>query len=275
MNKTDAKPFEMLSDEQTSVVKTIEVHISNVDLVTCSDWINQQMLMLRSDSKALSQQRFFPDYIHNAGLNSADIKHIITQFYCQFPELSPEDTLAVTEYVLAHAQYTEHQLIAFGLINKYVKRHYDDGLFFRFEYWLCNYANNWAHVDDLCIKTTYQFFLSRPHFIPKVSRWAHSDVNWCRRASNVALVKFIKRKMGKSVYYLDPNLILSQCLQLRDDSDEMVQKSIGWLLKVTSVHHPQAVITYLTEQHQYIPRTTFRYAIEKFDTATKQQLMAL
>jgi 3-methyladenine DNA glycosylase AlkD len=225
--------------------------------------------------KAESSRRFFPHGVNCIGATAADIKLIISNFLSENADINPIDMLAITEYMLLKAEFSEEVLLAFGLINKFVKRHYDDDLLLRFEYWLEHYATNWSHVDDLCIKTIYQFFLSRPHLIEKTNHWAYSKVPWCRRASNVVWVKFVKRKIGKSIYYLNKELIFKQCDLLINDPDEFVQKSIGWLLKATSMQYQDDVIKYIQMNVGKMTRPTIRYAIEKMDPNTRQGILSL
>lgn len=235
--------------------------------------IIQHMAELSSKEKAQSSARYFPDGIHCIGVTAGDITNIVKTFQSQFPELDADLTLSLVEYLLKHGDYHEEVMIAFGLLNRFVKKHYDDSLMYRFEYWLEHYTNNWAQVDDLCIKTIYQFFLARPHLIETTQHWSHSKVSWCRRASNVVWVKFIKRKIGRSEYKLDPALVFKNCDSLLSDEDEFVQKSVGWLLKVTALHHEQAVIDYLLKNGKSMLRGTIRYAIEKLDKDLRRQLL--
>ncbi|WOT06737.1 DNA alkylation repair protein [Shewanella youngdeokensis] len=236
--------------------------------------LRQSLTACSSAETALSMTRFFNHEVNFIGVKAADIKQVIHEFQQQHVELSAEGYLSLTEYILTQAHYTEEVLLAFGLINKFVKRHFSDDLLLRFEFWLEHYATNWSHVDDLCIKTLYQFMLARPHLIENTQHWALSNSPWCRRASCVAWVKFVKRKIGRSVYRLDLALILNHCDGLLNDPDPFVQKSVGWLLKVTSVEHEAEVIAYLKANRTNMQRSTVRYAIEKLTPAVRKSLLA-
>ena len=245
------------------------------------DKIKLALADVSSAEKAIASRRYFPKGFQCIGANAADIKNLIKDFHLDYPDLTPDQMLTLTEYMLVNAQFNEEKLVAFGLINKFVKfnskrlDNYSDDLLLRFEYWLEHYADNWALVDDLCIKTIYQFLLSRPHLIEKTQHWAHSEVSWCRRASNVVWVKFIKRKMTKKTYYLDKTLVFKNCDLLLADEDEFVQKSIGWLLKVTSVEYEIEVIEYIKNHYASFTRSTLRYAIEKMGADTRKELLSL
>jgi len=116
--------------------------------------------------------------------------------------------------------------------------------------------------------------MARPHLIETTQGWSNSNISWCRRASNVVWVKFIRRKIGKSVYELDINLVFKNCNLLIEDHDEFVQKSTGWLLKVTSLHHEEAVISYIRKNFRKMTKPTIRYAIEKMESETRKKLLA-
>ncbi|NIB38663.1 DNA alkylation repair protein [Pseudomaricurvus alkylphenolicus] len=239
-----------------------------------AEWIRQQLLAAGTPTKAEKVKRYFPAGITTTGAMAADVTVVINSFRSNNQDLTPEQVLQVSEAVLKKAEYSEEVLVAFGILNKLVKRNFDDDLLQRFEYWLEHYASNWAHVDDLCIKTIYQFFLSRTHLIETIQPWSHSKVCWCRRASNVAWVKFIHRPIGSKVYRLDPTRVFENCDRLLRDEDEFVQKSIGWLLKVTSQHHQAAVLDYVRENLSRMEKPTLRYALEKVDKETRAAVIA-
>ena len=207
--------------------------------------LRENLRKISTVEKAASSRRYFPNGINCIGATASDIKAIITDFQSNNSELTAREVLSVAEHLLQSSQYHEENLIAFGILNKFVKKNYEDDLLLRFEYWLENHVNNWSQVDDLCIKTIYLFLMARPHLIEATQHWAYSKVSWCRRAINVVWVKFIKREIGKSTYYLDNELVFRNCDLLIEDDDEFVQKSIGWLLKATSVHHEDDVIEYI------------------------------
>ena len=237
--------------------------------------IRKELMKVSTPEKIKSTKRYFPNGITCLGANASDIKLIIADFHKNNPLLSAKQVLLVTEEVLRNSVYSEEIMLAYGLITKLVKKNYDDDLLLRFEYWLENYSTNCALVDDLCIKTIYNFLLVRPHLIEKTQHWSKSNVSWCRRASNVVWVKFIKRKMKGSIYYLDKNLVFENCDTLLNDEDEFVQKSVGWLLKVTSLQHDAEVLNYIINKHRFMKRSTVLYALEKFPSDIRQKVLAL
>lgn len=60
---------------------------------------------------------------------------------------------------------------------------------------------------------------------------------------------------------------------LLEDADDMVQKGYGWLLKTTCQTHLQSIYEYILSKKELMPRTAFRYAIEKMPQEMKVEAM--
>ncbi len=221
---------------------------------------------------------FFPCEQVSLGVEASDLKLVADGFYVNFSAEEIKNIghniVNLSEQMLEKSVYAEQVLLAFALLTKVMKFEFDECLLGKFKYWLERYASNWSHVDDLCIKAIYQYLLKRPHLIAQTQSWSQSNNRWCRRASCVVWVKFIKRKIGKTEYKLDTSLIFELCDSLLRDEDDYVQKGVGWLLKVTAIEHPQEVIFYLKVNHKNMPRSTIRYALEKYNKEQRQNILA-
>ena len=57
------------------------------------------------------------------------------------------------------------------------------------------------------------------------------------------------------------------------DTDDMVQKGYGWLLKEESRKHQKQVLAYIQNNKKRMPRTALRYAIELMPKDLKAQAM--
>lgn len=49
------------------------------------------------------------------------------------------------------------------------------------------------------------------------------------------------------------------------DEHDLVQKGYGWMLKSLSQVDMETVTNYLIDNHTQMPRTAYRYALEKYD----------
>ena len=59
------------------------------------------------------------------------------------------------------------------------------------------------------------------------------------------------------------------------DTHDLVQKGYGWMLKSLSQIDIDAVTQYLIDNHDKMPRTAYRYALQKYDDETRKKLMTL
>jgi 3-methyladenine DNA glycosylase AlkD len=87
-----------------------------------------------------------------------------------------------------------------------------------------------------------------------------------RRAAAVSLI--VPAKHGK---FLPEALEIADLLLL--DSEDMVQKGYGWLLKEASRHHQAEVFSYVMRNRKVMPRTALRYAIELMPQELKKEAM--
>lgn len=55
--------------------------------------------------------------------------------------------------------------------------------------------------------------------------------------------------------------------------DDLVQKATGWLLREVGKQDMRALETFLGSHGPQIPRTTLRYAIERFPPAKRRALL--
>jgi 3-methyladenine DNA glycosylase AlkD len=70
---------------------------------------------------------------------------------------------------------------------------------------------------------------------------------------------------------------LKESIEIADllltDTDDMVQKGYGWLLKEASRKHTEEVFAYVMKNKRRMPRTALRYAIELMPKELKAEAM--
>jgi len=67
--------------------------------------------------------------------------------------------------------------------------------------------------------------------------------------------------------------LVTQELTAVTDSDDMVQKGYGWMLKVASETYQHEVFEYVMRNKRAMPRTALRYAIEKMPDELRREAM--
>ena len=125
---------------------------------------------------------------------------------------------------------------------------------------------NWATCDTLCNHTIGSFIEMYPEYLSGLKKWAHSQNRWMKRASAVSLIVPARKGM-----FLKDIFELADILH--SDSDDMVQKAYGWMLKVASQVHQKEVFDYIIRKKETMPRTSLRYAIEKMPAELKKKAM--
>ena len=58
------------------------------------------------------------------------------------------------------------------------------------------------------------------------------------------------------------------------DTDDMVRKGYGWMLKAASQAHQDKVFDFVMNHRTIMPRTSLRYAVEKMPADLKLRAMA-
>jgi 3-methyladenine DNA glycosylase AlkD len=87
-----------------------------------------------------------------------------------------------------------------------------------------------------------------------------------RRASIVSLIPPVRR--GTSI-----DLAYEIARRLHADREDLIQKAVGWTLREAGKRDMPRLEGYLRANGRSIPRTTVRYAIERFPPARRAALL--
>jgi 3-methyladenine DNA glycosylase AlkD len=93
-----------------------------------------------------------------------------------------------------------------------------------------------------------------------------SDSVWCRRVAIISTFHYIKRG--------NHELTIEIALKLLQDNHDLIQKSVGWMLREVGKRVDEQVLkSFLDEHARTMPRTMLRYAIERLDEPTRQRYL--
>ena len=227
----------------------------------------RQALQNSADSKVReSASRFFKKdegpLVY--GVKTAEAGKIAKEFLKQVKMYSKQDILAICE-ALWKSQYLEEALVSCK-ITESLKKQYEPSDFKIFERWVDEYVNNWAACDTLCNHTIGTFVMMYPEYVTELKKWAKSPNRWKKRAAAVTLIIPARRGLFlKDIFKIADILLL--------DNDDIVQKGYGWMLKAASESNQDQVFDYVMAKKKVMPRTAFRYAIEKMPAALKAEAM--
>ncbi len=227
--------------------------------------IQQEIARHDKPENKLNYQRFFKETLEEpVSIKTAILRKISNRCFRDIRDLPGKDILRCCDELLASGE-RYMRFFAFEWALK-VKEHYGRPDFRRFESWLKQYVNNWGSCDHLCCGPIGHLILQFPDLAPRTRQWTRSRNRWLRRASAVSLIAPVRNR-----------LLLGDILRTADvlltDSDDMVQKGYGWMLKEASNEFPDEVFNYVTKNKKRMPRTALRYAIEKLPTGMRKQAM--
>jgi 3-methyladenine DNA glycosylase AlkD len=125
---------------------------------------------------------------------------------------------------------------------------------------------SWATTDTLAQLILAPLLARWPERTRVVAAWARSRNLWLRRASAVALVPLARRGAELDAAY-------RVAAALRRDSEDLVHKATGWLLREAGKTDPARLERFLLARGRQLSRTALRYAIERFPPARRRRLL--
>ncbi len=212
-----------------------------------------------------SGERFFREEVKLYGLKSAAVTKIGREFYKRIPDKSKMAVFDLCDKLWRSGYLEETGIACMWSYN--VSPEYKPDDIRIFEGWINNYVTNWASCDTLCNHSVGTLIEMYPQRISYLKKWTKSQNRWVRRASAVSLI--IPARKG-----LFPDDVFEIADSLLTDTDDMVQKGYGWMLKSASQAYQKAVFDYVIKHKAVMPRTSLRYAIEKMPRDLKLAAMA-
>ncbi len=150
----------------------------------------------------------------------------------------------------------EHRFISLIiLIEKYKKSNEIDKKNI-FKFYLKNTINinNWDLVDVSAPNIVGHFLFDKDKKI--IYNLVHSDDLWKKRIAILSTFYFISKNEFKDA------LAISELLL--EDNHDLIHKAVGWMLREVGKRNEKILENFLKENYENLPRTTLRYAIEKF-----------
>jgi 3-methyladenine DNA glycosylase AlkD len=226
----------------------------------------REELITNSDEKIKrSGERFFKEEVKLYGLKSSLVARISKDHFKLIKDKDKKEILQLCEE-LWKSGYMEESFIACNW-SYYIHKSYEPADFEIFDRWVNLYLRNWASCDTLCNHTVGTLMEMYPALLSGLKGWARSQNRWVKRASAVSLI--VPARRGK---FLEDIFEIADILH--SDSDDMVQKGYGWMLKAASQAHLEEVFDYVIRKKATMPRTSLRYAIEKMPSELKSLAMA-
>ena len=163
-------------------------------------------------------------------------------------------------------RYLEVKSIGIEVLARY-RRDFVPRLLPIWKRWLAaNHSANWATTDAMCGALIGPLIVANPALDRRLEPWSRHRNMWVRRASIVGLIPRARR--GDSL-----DLVYEVAKRLHADREDLIQKAVGWALREAGKTDSGRLERYLRANGRAIPRTTLRYAIERFPDARRRALL--
>ena len=208
-----------------------------------------------------------PNFI-SYGLKMAQIEKIakeVHQKYCN----SFEDAVYIFKELIPSNTH-EEKFTAILLLNR-SKKDFDGTTINLIEETYTKYCDTWGLCDSTMIKVVGPFLSKKGNeklAKKTIQSWANSENIWIRRASMVILLKLTMITKD-----FDETQLFHLIEKMIPDSEDYIQKGIGWLLKTCSRYKPDVIIKYLNKNKKRLTRLVLRYATEKLSEEIRNQIL--
>jgi 3-methyladenine DNA glycosylase AlkD len=168
--------------------------------------------------------------------------------------------------VLIEDRHLEAKSVGIEVVARY-RRDFTPRLLPKWKRWLAeNHSANWATTDSICGALLGPLLLQHPELGARMRVWARDRNMWVRRASIVGLIPRARR--GESL-----DLVYEIAQRLHADREDLIQKAVGWALRESGKTDMPRLERYLRANGAAIPRTTLRYAMERFPPKRRQEIL--
>ncbi len=174
--------------------------------------------------------------------------------------------ISITEIKkLLMSEYHEIRLLSLLILVDQFSRAREDrkGIIYNLYLEHTKHINNWDLVDSSAHHIVGAWLVDRDRSI--LFELAHSKRLWERRISIMSTFYFIKNGDFNDTLKLSKILI--------NDSDDLIHKAVGWMLREIGNRNQKVEEMFLEQYYKQMPRTMLRYSIEKFGNERRQEYL--
>ena len=243
---------------------------ANISVQQLAQQALQQLQAVADPKVAAQAQVYFKAHeeVHFLGVNAPNVRQIERAL---FQQIKGQWTLAEAcafSDVLLQDRRQEVKTVGILLLARFHKSFVPE-LFDQFATWLGqNLCANWALTDALSGYVIALLLRRCPELLPRLTVWTQAENLWVRRAAAVSLVPLARKGEHLEVAY-------DIATRLFPYPEDLIHKAVGWLLRDAGKTDPARLQTFLLKHGSRIPRTTLRYAIERFPASERKRLLEL
>jgi 3-methyladenine DNA glycosylase AlkD len=217
--------------------------------------------------RAAGAQRYFKDAIVAYGATAPQVHDLVARLFISVKgSWTADDAIALCDRLVADRVF-EPKAVGILLLGRF-KNDFPRSLFPRVKRWLVRGdLDNWASVDTLCADSLGALLEKYPALVDRIKTWSYHPNRWVKRASAVSFIKLARDPRYREAVY-------GIALSLFPVKDDLVEKANGWLLREAGKGDARRLEAFLLEHGPAIPRTTLRYAVERFPEGRRKSLLA-
>jgi 3-methyladenine DNA glycosylase AlkD len=216
--------------------------------------------------RARQVQKYFKETVRSFGVPSPKVREIAAGLYASIKKTWSVDQAVQLCAILFPKPELESKAIAALILARY-KKDFPRHLCAQVKQWLANnYLDNWASVDTFCPEIMAALLSRYPELVKVIKTWPKHPNRWVKRASIVSFLKLTKHEGLLDVIY-------GQAISLFPVDDDLIHKANGWVLREAGKRDLARLERFLLAHGPAIPRTTLRYAIERFPAARRRKLL--
>lgn len=200
------------------------------------------------------------------GISAGDLRQVARELFKLIKShWTLEGALEFCQLMLPE-KYLEAKAVSILILERFVKFLKKEHIFLIKKWINKNYCTNWANIDHICSDIVSPLIEAYLDLIDEIITWAGSSNRWLRQASAVSFIK-----LARQGHYLTSVYRIAK--RLFSDQDDLVQKANGWLLREAGKADMKQLEKFLLIHGNKIPRTTLRYAIEKFPETKRKEIL--
>jgi 3-methyladenine DNA glycosylase AlkD len=201
---------------------------------------------------------------HNVG--TKPMRAVARTIYLQHRDEWSIDEAMQFANLMMEDRYLEVKSLGIEVVVRYRKA-FTPRLLPLWKGWLArDLSTNWATTDAISCSLIGPLLVQHPELAGQMREWSRHRNMWVRRASAAGLIPSVRKNLAMDVAY-------DVAHQLHTDPHDLIQKAVGWLMREAGKADVARLERYLRESGPAIPRTTVRYAIERFPERKRRELL--
>lgn len=237
----------------------VHVQVNKIKMVIND--LKEDLRKNASENKAEVLGRFFKTGVGEygegdifLGVVMPDVRKVVSKYWKSIDWVEIEELL--------NSKIHEERMVGLLiLVQLYERKESDQEKICEYYLSKTKQINNWDLVDLTAEHVVGEYCRKRRN-IDKLRNLAKSELLWDRRIAVLSCFAFIKKGSEKEIFEI-ADLVLN-------DNHDLIQKAVGWMLREVGKRVSlETEESFLKGRYKKMPRTSLRYAIERFDEETR------